>query len=207
MKLSEIKDKNDKVVKPAKDVPKKVVDLFNKMVAASTGPTLNNKQQKIYKEIEKAGYWVSNVGGKIQLNKAGYDTKGKKIDKKAVGIKYESETLEEGISKNVLRSYLETALWSDGDDLDDADIKKISKETLNQAKKDLNKFWKQAGKLLDGEDENQVAHDFWLTRNGHGAGFWDGDYEEEKGKKLTKIAEKFGQINPITGDDGKIYFE
>jgi hypothetical protein len=48
-------------------------------------------------------------------------------------------------------------------------------------------------------------HDFWLTRNGHGAGFWDGDYEEELGEKLTAICKKMGSIDLYVGDDNKIY--
>jgi|TARA_R110000744_G_scaffold366338_1_gene475354 hypothetical protein len=24
----------------------------------------------------------------------------------------------------------------------------------------------------------RIGHDFWLTRNGHGAGFWDGDWND-----------------------------
>ena len=24
----------------------------------------------------------------------------------------------------------------------------------------------------------RIGHDFWLTRNGHGAGFWDGDWDD-----------------------------
>ena len=118
----------------------------------------------------------------------------------------------EGISKNVLESYLTTALWSSTDmDTDDPlddnySIRDIDKSAINDAKKDLAKFWKQAGDLLKGEDETQIAHDFWLTRNGHGAGFWDRKYDDPtKGDKLTKIAEKFGEINLYVGDDGKIY--
>ena len=120
----------------------------------------------------------------------------------------------EGISKNALKQYLGSALWSSTDDEDEPldtnyDIRDIDKSVLNQAKKDLGKFWKQAGDLLKGEDETQAAHDFWLTRNGHGAGFWDRTYNNDKdgtkGDKLTKIAEKFGEINLYVGDDGKIY--
>lgn len=120
----------------------------------------------------------------------------------------------EGISKNALKQYLGSALWSSNDDEDEPldtnyDIRDIDKSVLNQAKKDLTKFWKQAGDLLKGEDETQAAHDFWLTRNGHGAGFWDRTYNNDedgtKGDKLTKIAEKFGEINLYVGDDGKIY--
>lgn len=116
----------------------------------------------------------------------------------------------EGVSKKVIKSYLGTALWSstddEGDPLDsEYAIVDISMDTAREAKKDLDSFWKKAGKLLKDEDEEQVAHDFWLTRNGHGAGFWDGDYEKEKGKALTKLSKKFGEVNLYVGDDGKIH--
>lgn len=61
------------------------------------------------------------------------------------------------------------------------------------------------------QDVDTIAHDFWLTRNHHGAGFWDGDYSESYdagsiGEKLTAIADKFGEIWAYMGDDGLIYF-
>ena len=122
----------------------------------------------------------------------------------------------EGISKNVLKQYLGSALWSSNDmDTDEPldtnyDVRDIDKSSINQAKKDLNKFWKQAGDLLKGEDETQAAHDFWLTRNHHGAGFWDRSYNNDedgtKGDKLTDIAHKFRELNAFVSD-GKVYFE
>ena len=51
---------------------------------------------------------------------------------------------------------------------------------------------------------------FWLTRNHHGCGFWDGDWDNEEfeaGAKLTKIANNFAEVNLYFGDDGKIYLE
>lgn len=50
----------------------------------------------------------------------------------------------------------------------------------------------------------QAGHDFALTRNGHGAGFWDGDWPVY-GDLLTKASESFGEIDPYAGDDGLIY--
>lgn len=50
-----------------------------------------------------------------------------------------------------------------------------------------------------------VAHDFWLTRNYHGAGFWDGDYEEPLGTQFTELSHKFPPIDLYIGDDGRIY--
>jgi hypothetical protein len=49
------------------------------------------------------------------------------------------------------------------------------------------------------------GHDFWLTRNGHGAGFWDGDWPKEAGDRLTKACEEFGEFDLYIGDDGMIY--
>lgn len=99
---------------------------------------------------------------------------------------------------NFVNQYLITALWSSVDDsgnpLDkDYSVSDIDKESVLKAEKDCEDFLKQAGSLVDGEDMDQVAHDFWLTRNGHGSGFWDGDYEKEKGEKLTEISKSFGE--------------
>lgn len=109
-----------------------------------------------------------------------------------------------------LNSYLTTALWSSLDErgtpLDDTfEISDFSEEFLKKSLDDLKSFSEKAGVLLNGLDLNQVAHDFWLTRNGHGAGFWDGDYEEEIGEKLTNISKEFGEVNLFVNDDGKIY--
>ena len=48
-----------------------------------------------------------------------------------------------------------------------------------------------------------VVHDFWLTRNGHGAGFWAGDYGN--GEVLTEIAHAFGNVETYEGDDHLLY--
>jgi len=52
--------------------------------------------------------------------------------------------------------------------------------------------------------DEMAGHDFWLTRNGHGAGFWDrglGDL----GDVLTKAAHESGESDAYLGDDGKAY--
>lgn len=119
------------------------------------------------------------------------------------------DIIEEGVNKKTLGSYLTTALWSStdsdtGGNLDDKfSIRDIDKSAVNQAKKDLDKFFKLAKEYLEGHSDEDVAHDFWLTRNHHGAGFWDGDYEH--GDILTKIANKFKEVELYVGDDGKIY--
>ncbi len=47
---------------------------------------------------------------------------------------------------------------------------------------------------------------FWLTRNGHGVGFWDRGLGEV-GKKLTEICHQFGEIHLMEGDDGELNYE
>jgi hypothetical protein len=53
-------------------------------------------------------------------------------------------------------------------------------------------------------DDSQHGDDFWLTRNGHGAGFWDRGYGP-KGAELTKAAKAYGSCDPYVGDDEKVY--
>jgi hypothetical protein len=115
-----------------------------------------------------------------------------------------------------LSQYLGTALWSTSDNstpqggepLDDNySIEDFSSESIEKASRDWAAFKTKAGSMLDGLDMTQVAHDFWLTRNGHGAGFWDGDYEGDLGDKLTDISKEFGEQDVVIGDDGMLYLE
>ena len=50
----------------------------------------------------------------------------------------------------------------------------------------------------------QVGHDFWLTRNHHGAGFWDRGLGEV-GERLTAATRPYGEVDLYVGDDGLIY--
>ena len=53
--------------------------------------------------------------------------------------------------------------------------------------------------------DEQAGHDFWLTRNGHGAGFWDGDWIEPAATILDKTSKHFGNVDLYVGDDRLIY--
>jgi hypothetical protein len=133
---------------------------------------------------------------------------------------------------NRLQAYVRTALWSTNDEstesggnpLDDNyTIDDLAPETLVAMESDLDKFFTFLERSLDGDRslldvaldyadtvakdfdaEGRIAHDFWLTRCGHGAGFWDGDYGHIGGR-LTKAAEAFGNVDLYVGDDGLIY--
>ena len=62
-----------------------------------------------------------------------------------------------------------------------------------------------AGGLASEWEPAQFGHDFWLTRNGHGTGFWDRGMAG--GDRLTELAEAYGETSLYVGDDGKLYVE
>ena len=107
------------------------------------------------------------------------------------------------------RQYLDTALWSSTDGgepmSDKYGLGDIAQECKVAAQKDCDRFRELAGLMLEenAPNDNMGAHDFWLTRNHHGAGFWDGDWPEH-GDALTEICHKFGELNLYVGDDGKV---
>jgi len=122
-------------------------------------------------------------------------------------------------------AYLECALWSSTDDNDDPLDKhdgEVSLDTLEQMEEDCANFQEANAELLEqayrepewqAEDQRydkphynaeQAGHDFWLTRCGHGTGFWDrglGDI----GDKLSDACKPYGNVDLYLGDDGKIY--
>lgn len=131
---------------------------------------------------------------------------------------------------DMVQGYLECALWASTDydhedpneedegepfQLDDRyGIDDIDEETVRQAREDCAAMLSlpDAGEYMrridtHGEGGGPAAwygHDFWLTRDGHGAGYWDrglGDL----GDRLTAMAKPYGEVSLYVGDDGKIH--
>jgi len=97
---------------------------------------------------------------------------------------------------------------SEDDSLDDHfDESAFSDQALLSAVADCTRFQEAHGDDLCDEDDERAGHDFWLTRNGHGAGFWDGDYEEEKGNRLTEACEACGELHAWVDEAGSLHFE
>lgn len=115
-----------------------------------------------------------------------------------------------------LDAYIECALWStssvdeNGNDLENLDSYAVSSDTRKAMERELVRFLESAveqGLIDDDTDLFQVAHDFWLTRNRHGAGFWDRPhiYGAERARKLTDWAHAFGSVDLYIGEDGKVH--
>lgn len=124
--------------------------------------------------------------------------------------------------------YLECALWSStdesrddgGDPLDsNYDFHDIARASLESLVADCVTFQRVAADLLTqayGRDysEARAGHDFWLTRNGHGAGFWDRDEletvdgeSESLGDRLSALCghgTAFAEVN-LSVYRGRIY--
>ncbi len=107
------------------------------------------------------------------------------------------------------QGFFECALWSSVDDNEDHldanySIEDIDESTILKLREQCDQFIEKAGAMLDDIDDSQAGHDFWLTRNHHGAGFWDRGLGEV-GEKLTALSHSFGEIDLYVGDDGKVY--
>lgn len=122
----------------------------------------------------------------------------------------------------VIDGYIECAFWASTDDDDtpldqDHDVDSLNFASLALIQLEVERF------LADNPDDCEefaatyrpvggydpwecLGHDLWLTRNHHGAGFWDrglGDL----GDRLTDAAHALGEVHLYVGDDGQIYHE
>ncbi|MCP3017426.1 hypothetical protein [Cupriavidus basilensis] len=115
-----------------------------------------------------------------------------------------------GDIETFIEAYIECALWSstdaDGDPLDNyASPEDIAPETLAKMREDCVDFYAANEQALeDWADDSQAGHDFWLTRNRHGAGFWDRG-RGALGQRLTDAAHVYGSVDLYVGDDHLIY--
>ena len=109
-------------------------------------------------------------------------------------------------------AYLECAIWASTDLGSHASIDMIHGGTLAAMVSDCEEFQKGNEADLElycnaGRTLGHAGHDFWLTRNHHGEGFWS-RYEmpEALARRLTEAAHSHGEFTLYRGEhDGKIY--
>jgi len=108
----------------------------------------------------------------------------------------------------VLLSYLETLLWASGDDheFDDVTIYDFSEDALKSSKADIETFIETINKNPNAiaeaneYDDRMLGHNFALSRNGHGAGFFD-----DNNDILQMICRNTKNAEPYLGDDKKVH--
>lgn len=110
-------------------------------------------------------------------------------------------------------AYIECALWSTNDESTPEGGEPldrnycfgcIAQETLDKMIADCKAFQDKQGHLLTEKNRSTVSqwsalelagHDFWLSRNGHGANFLDGDWADDVAQQLYNASHSFGEFD------------
>lgn len=129
------------------------------------------------------------------------------------------------IQDEFLQGYLDAALWTGMDESDESGGEPLDKNysladfntgTVREAYEecqtfqrdnaaDLAAFYSIWPKSPDGNSaESFAGHNFWLTRCGHGTGFWDRN-TRMVGVRLSEASRKAGERYVYVGDDGELY--
>ena len=137
-----------------------------------------------------------------------------------------SEFRASELFRQFVRGYITCALWSSTDESDESggepmDANYDADDLTEDARKridddceafmlanmaDLVEYTQRYAPTGEYEVWECAGHDFWLTRNHHGAGFWDRGLRE-LGDRLTKAAHVYGEINLLVTDDDKVVCE
>ena len=132
-------------------------------------------------------------------------------------------TTEEGLAE-FIDGMVNAALFSttahlpDGDEDDDSSFMDlnytaadIAPDTMEMFRSDAADFIKVALPFITdahftgrkgGSIWSRAGHDFWMTRAGHGCGFWDGDWTAEASDVMTPAAKAAGEVDLYMADIG-----
>ena len=112
-------------------------------------------------------------------------------------------TLQETIFSD---AYMEAVYFTDfgpDSEFDEADLSRETDEHMRQEARSF--FRKYSGSIMDyPEGLTQAGHDFWYTRNGHGAGFWE-NAGDPSADKLDRASRVYGPVDLYLGDDGEVH--
>lgn len=157
------------------------------------------------------------------------EREGSSYDPSTVSVRLSSRTSRDGVLSSefvevetapidvdaFFDAYLECALWSSSDQADNQGGRPLDEncgsddihpDSLAEMRSECEDFISAntSDLLATGADASQMGHDFWLTRNGHGAGFWDRGYGAI-GDRLSEASKVYGGVDIYVGDDGKLY--
>lgn len=88
----------------------------------------------------------------------------------------------------------------------------IDADSLIQAYNDIKTFISNVNPefihiAIKEQGAERLGHDIWLTRNHHGAGFFDHSYDYDMEQALTKAAQELKEVNLYIGDDYMLHFD
>ena len=124
---------------------------------------------------------------------------------------------DNAVIERIYNAYLECALWSSHDEDTGECLDTLGYSAADMAEcilsvmySDCERFYFDNQELIDNlldaslTDCDQIGHDLWLTRNGHGAGYWDRGLGDA-GETLTRAAHVMGESSLYVGDDNRVY--
>ncbi len=109
------------------------------------------------------------------------------------------------------KAYVECALWCASDDSGPLDrryrVGDFAPEALAAMASDCAAFQRANARYWEATaDDAQAGRDYFLSRNGYGAGFFEADhYSDAEGRVLQNCARATGEQNVYVGDDGRLY--
>lgn len=121
--------------------------------------------------------------------------------------------LEKNDINEILKGYIQCALWTEEERLEsegaEVTFENVDEDSIIEAYLDIKKFIQNAGDTAAKEAVNangliKLGMDIWLTRNFHGAGFFDHSYENEE--QLINAAKNLKSQDLYLGDDGYLHF-
>ncbi len=90
--------------------------------------------------------------------------------------------------------YLEAIDFTDTGDTDQpAHGAELDETFAREQVIDCLSFYQRIACYLSNDETGDAARDFWFTRNGHGVGFWDGDWPKY-GEMFDRIAKGYGEV-------------
>ena len=199
------------VTKPAADTPRNpYASGYGAKIPSGTLALIGSKWQRVYvAQFSNAGSaWVQVKGERVLIDEREPET-GNELAQVDADF------------ANVLTGYLACLHWSTSGDHKGREVESLENfdmaaEGRAASANDCRAFYlanrddcaAAAERYSSGADRTGyqgVGHDFWLTRAGHGAGFWDGDLPQALGDRLTEASKSFAEVTPYIGDDGLVH--
>ena len=184
-----------------KDLSQELLKIANKLAAIGT----QEEEAKARAEEAKDPF--------MQGLRQRMDPKMKGLQNRVQDMRKQEEVKasEEEVNK-AFKAYAQAALFTgtdeDGKALDTRfTIYDIHPDSQRHMRLDIRAFLRSVKEHYPSVDfdSDDLAHNFWLTRNREGSGFWDGNWPDG-GKKLTELAHRFQEIALIENDEGELIY-